>query len=60
VSGVKSDVEPTACHGESSCSNRGAAAKPIAGSTIAAPAIPPIACTPMVKAARRFMDSPSK
>ncbi len=57
---MKSEVGPTAWKGSSSSSKSGAAAKPIAGSTIAAPAIPPIAWTPMVKAVRRFIDSPSK
>ena len=44
----------------SSSSKTGPSAKPIAGSAIAAVAIPPAANAPPVKSRRRVSDSPSK
>ena len=52
----RTDVLP----GPSSSSNSGPSAKPIAGSAIAAVAIPPSASTPPPNRMRRVIDSPSK
>ena len=51
---------PTLSQRSSGLSKIGATAKPTAGRTITAPAMPPTAWPATVSALRRFIDSPSK